>query len=35
MATQFKHIDFPAAQTPSRSPNAALIAVNQAFGTLP
>jgi hypothetical protein len=35
MATQFKHIDFPAAQAPSRAPNAALAAVNQAFGNLP
>jgi hypothetical protein len=35
MATQFKHIDFPAAQTSSRAPTAALVAVNQAFGSLP
>jgi hypothetical protein len=31
MATQFKHIDFPASQTSSRAPTAALAAVNQAF----
>lgn len=35
MATQFKHIDFPAAQAPSRAPNAALAAVTQAFGGMP
>lgn len=35
MATQFKHIDFPAAQAPSRAPAAALVAINQAFGSLP
>ncbi|MCG7348199.1 hypothetical protein [Sphingomonas sp. ACRSK] len=35
MATQFKHIDFPAAQAPSRAPAAALVAINQAFGGTP
>jgi hypothetical protein len=35
MATQFKHIDFPAAPAPSRAPNAALAAVTQAFGSMP
>ncbi|MFZ3484178.1 hypothetical protein [Sphingomonas sp. 3-13AW] len=32
MATQFKDIAFPAAQTSSRAPTAALTAVNRAFG---
>jgi hypothetical protein len=35
MATQFKDIDFPAAQATPRAPAAALAAVNQLFGNLP
>ncbi|MFV1919164.1 hypothetical protein VPH46_07000 [Sphingomonas sp. MJ1 (PH-R8)] len=35
MTVQFNQIDFPAAQAPARGPAAALVAINQAFGSLP